>query len=397
MGITLSRILPSFRLCVPCTTACPSAPSSRRLPEAFPAPERNIFSTLEAAELLLLEHLTHVKYTKRRVVLPSGQTLNMLSAGDASKPPLVLLHGWGAGLAFFGRNISSLAPYYRLYLLDWPGFGASSRPHHSTSLSVDHAEGYFLDAFEAWVHYMRNKEPSFRRFHIVAHSMGAYLATIYALRCPQNVLTLTLASPVGLPGAPPQKIPTGSLFRRAIFWIVFRLWDLGFTPQYLIRQAGTSLGRKLAQRFIEPRFSFQSQHTKDAFIEYFYQISAADAAGEHSLSTILESGAYARKPLAERMIHLKTPTSFLYGDRDWMSSHYAEKVCEQMKAPASVHIVEGAGHHLYFDNVRAFRDLILESCSRAKGISESTPCSNDAEEQLTVISREGESGFPRAL
>ncbi|KAI0556606.1 hypothetical protein FGB62_486g02 [Gracilaria domingensis] len=297
----------------------------------------------------------------------------MLSAGDVSNPPLVLLHGWGAGLAFFGRNIAGLAPFYRLHLLDWPGFGGSSRPYHSTSLSVDHAEAYFLDAFDGWVQHMRKQEPNFQRFHIVAHSMGAYLAAVYALRSPQNVLTLTLASPVGLPAAPPQKIPRGPLLRRAIFWIVFRMWDWGFTPQYFIRQAGTSLGRKMAKRFIEPRFSFQSQSTKDAFIEYFYQISVADAAGEHSLCTILESGAYARKPLAERMVKLRTPTSFLYGDGDWMSFKYAEKVCEQMKAPATVHIVEGAGHHVYYDNVQMFTKLILESCGR---VSEEMPKSS---------------------
>lgn len=298
----------------------------------------------------------------------------MLTAGDKSNPPLVLLHGWGAGLAFFGRNISGLAPYYRLYLLDWPGFGASSRPHHPLSLSVSGAESYFLDAFDAWVKHMQKTEPTFDRFHLVAHSMGAYLATVYALRSPQHLLTLTLASPVGLPRAPSQKIPRGSLIRRFLFRMVFRLWDLGFTPQYLMRLGGTSFGRALARRIIEPRFQMESHSAKEALVDYFYHISAADPAGEHSLSTILQSGAYARDPLCDRMDALKVPTVFLYGELDWMNYRYAKSISERMAVPTSVHIVEGAGHHLYFDNATAFTQIILKSCRSSSESHDAVVC-----------------------
>ncbi|XP_010063750.2 pheophytinase, chloroplastic [Eucalyptus grandis] len=45
-----------------------------------------------------------------------------------SKPPLLLVHGFGASIPHWRRNISTLAQNYTVYAIDLLGFGASDKP-----------------------------------------------------------------------------------------------------------------------------------------------------------------------------------------------------------------------------------------------------------------------------
>ena len=47
------------------------------------------------------------------------------------KPPLVLLHGWGAGAGCFFKNIQEMANDRSILLIDLPGFGESERHEFS--------------------------------------------------------------------------------------------------------------------------------------------------------------------------------------------------------------------------------------------------------------------------
>jgi pimeloyl-ACP methyl ester carboxylesterase len=48
--------------------------------------------------------------------------------GDYSKPPLLLIHGFGASAYHFRHNIPDLAKDYHVYAFDMLGFGLSSKP-----------------------------------------------------------------------------------------------------------------------------------------------------------------------------------------------------------------------------------------------------------------------------
>jgi pimeloyl-ACP methyl ester carboxylesterase len=56
----------------------------------------------------------------------------------------------------------------------------------------------------------------------------------------------------------------------------------------------------------------------------------------------------------------------LYGDRDWMDWAGGEAVRKTMRAETELVRVEGAGHHLYYDNPEAFGRLVEEACSAAR-------------------------------
>ncbi len=55
---------------------------------------------------------------------------------------------------------------------------------------------------------------------------------------------------------------------------------------------------------------------------------------------------------------------FIYGDVDWMDPGHALMLIQsgQMLDIASLHIVEGAGHHLYLDNPEGVVEKMILSC-----------------------------------
>lgn len=111
-----------------------------------------------------------------------------------------------------------------------------------------------------------------------------------------------------------------------------------------------------------PRFPARAQATRDAVVEYFYQTCLAPPSAEHSLSTVLESGAYARRPLVEKLPKITVPVSFLYGDRDWMDWKGAVEVGKKMQVKTKVVRVDDAGHHLYYDNPDQFCLAVIDAC-----------------------------------
>lgn len=342
----------------PCNsfTKCQSSSSSNSTSTTTLATsERRLLLSLGCPENA--QHIT--------VHLNHGEYLNALVAGDPNKPPLLLLHGWGAGLAFFGRNIKTLAASHRLILIDWLGFGASSRPLQFPS-KVQPATEFFINSL---AHALPQLLPSAyvnQPISIAAHSFGAYLATEFAIKYPHQVNSLILASPVGLPKRPTSLLPPQApKLKKIIFKLIFWLWEKGMTPQMLVRTAGP-FGWNIARNMIQPRFPTNEEKTRQAFADYFYHISAARPSAERSLSVVLMSGAYARRPLVDRFEYVKCPVTFLYGDRDWMTKEVAIDICKKLdKKDWNVVVVENAGHHLYYDNSDVFDREVLKACRYA--------------------------------
>ena len=42
--------------------------------------------------------------------------------------PVILLHGWGCNIATMASIEAILAPHFKVYTLDFPGFGGSDTP-----------------------------------------------------------------------------------------------------------------------------------------------------------------------------------------------------------------------------------------------------------------------------
>lgn len=107
-----------------------------------------------------------------------GATIRTCTIGDPSLPKLVLIHGYGGSLVLWFSVIKDLSKKFRLYLIDIPGMGASSRVPF-TGTTKKETDDFFTDLLEDW-----RKEMDITDFFLAAHSYGGYLSGIYTLKYP---------------------------------------------------------------------------------------------------------------------------------------------------------------------------------------------------------------------
>lgn len=103
-----------------------------------------------------------------------GVTLHALHHGDASRPPLVLLHGGGANAHWWDHLAPRLAERFRVVALDFRGHGDSDWPERIES-------GAFGRDLEALLEHLGAPEA-----FLVGHSMGGHVALEHAARHPET-------------------------------------------------------------------------------------------------------------------------------------------------------------------------------------------------------------------
>lgn len=117
----------------------------------------------------------------------NGQRLRYLAMGDGDGVPLLLLHGFGADLNNWLFNQPVLAEDRRVYALDLPGHGGSTKNVGAgDAVALADAVRAFLDAV------------AIERAHLVGHSLGGAVALVLALEQPARVASATLIAGAAL-------------------------------------------------------------------------------------------------------------------------------------------------------------------------------------------------------
>eukprot|EP00658_Telonema_sp_P-2_P079261 TRINITY_DN7606_c0_g2_i3.p1 TRINITY_DN7606_c0_g2~~TRINITY_DN7606_c0_g2_i3.p1 ORF type:complete len:156 (-),score=25.13 TRINITY_DN7606_c0_g2_i3:363-830(-) len=104
-------------------------------------------------------------------------------------------------------------------------------------------------------------------------------------------------------------------------------------------------------KYVNGRFRDQPYIAKPELIEYLYQNwTEGDLSGGGRMhATLLEPGAFARKPLCDRIPLIPVRTDFIYGTTDWM-----DFTCALALSPGeydhAVMRVKDAGHNVMVDN-----------------------------------------------
>lgn len=279
-------------------------------------------------------------------------------AGTAASgtPPLVLVPGYGAGSAFFWRNLGPLATESArtVFAVDWLGAGLSGRPAF-TPTGHDAAVSWFISSLEAW-----RQHNAIPRFALVGHSLGGYLACRYALAYPEQVTHLVLVSPAGMAArnGPP---PDGLLYKA-----IAGAWNAGVTPHGVFRFLGPfAEGR--AQTYASRRFhegDGLNAAEESAFARYLHHTLSGRGSAEYALPHVLAPGAWAKQPLLDAMRSLSVPhITFVYGARDWMDWRSGAEAVDLLHSSgkgiaAELVRIPNAGHYPYIANPAAFHAAI---------------------------------------
>src|SRR3954466_12896484 len=113
-----------------------------------------------------------------------GRTVRTLTMGDGPNDVL-LLHGLGATKSSFFETAAALSPHYRVHALDFPGFGASSKPP-----LAPYSARWFADTVVQVMDQM-----GIEKAHLIGNSMGGRVAIEVGLRRPERVISLGLLCP----------------------------------------------------------------------------------------------------------------------------------------------------------------------------------------------------------
>jgi len=122
---------------------------------------------------------------ERHTVRIHNQDIHYSMCGDGQ--PVVLVHGLSGSSRWWQRNIPTLARYFRVYVVDLPGFGQLS--HLRRHFQLQTVAGWLSSWMEAVGAY-----PA----HLIGHSMGGYICLQVAARHVAAVRHLVLIAPAGL-------------------------------------------------------------------------------------------------------------------------------------------------------------------------------------------------------
>ncbi|XP_047051869.1 probable 1-acylglycerol-3-phosphate O-acyltransferase [Lolium rigidum] len=280
-------------------------------------------------------------------------TVTFDSKEDA--PTLVLVHGFGASQGLFFRNFDALAKRFRVIAIDQLGWGGSSRPKF-TCKNTEETEAWFVDSFEEW-----RKAKNLSNFILLGHSFGGYVVARYALKHPEHVQHLILVGPVGFS---PEADPTAESLTKFRAKLAHHLWEYNFTAQKVVRGLGPC-GPALVRAYTTARFgSFPTgesltKQESSYLTDYIYHTIVAKASGELCQKYLFYMGPFTRKSLLQSAPDWKVPTTFIYGQDDWVDYQLAQQACKDMKIPYEIIRVPQAGHFAFMDNPSAFESAVF--------------------------------------
>jgi pimeloyl-ACP methyl ester carboxylesterase len=257
-----------------------------------------------------------------KFVTVNGVRLHYVDRGVGD--PIVMLHGNGSMIQDFDASgiINLAAEKYRVVVFDRLGFGHTGRP--SGAIWSPEAQADLLQAALAIL--------DISRAVILGHSWGASLAVALALRHPQAVGSLVLASGYYYPTARPDFLAMS--------------WPASPVIGTLIRHTVAPL----LGRFIWPllmRKIFGPAPTPEKF-NRFPKAMALRPSQLHASAAESALLIPAAKAFCEQYRNLRTPVVIVAGAADRLINTDEQSVRLHRELPEStLHVVPGAGHMVH--------------------------------------------------
>lgn len=256
-----------------------------------------------------------------------GQSIYYVQAGEkqSGRPPLLLVHGFGASTDHWRKNIAELSNDFEVWAIDLLGFGRSAKP------DWQYGGDLWRDQLHDFITYIIG-QPAV----LAGNSLGGYSALCVAAQRPESALGLVLLNSAG--PFTDTKVPTqpnplqqflGDLSRSVLLqpWASFLLFQY-VRQRWMIRQT-------LSKVYLD-----QSAIT-DQLVEEIYRPSC-DGGAYKVFASVFKS------PQGERidvlLKQLTCPLLLLWGEADpWMNARQRGAKFRQYYPQLIEHYLQ-AGH-----------------------------------------------------
>lgn len=269
-------------------------------------------------------------------------------SNNTSRPSLLLVHGFGASVAHWRRNIATLAQNYTVYAIDLLGFGASDKP-----------EGFAYN-METWAQLILDfvNEIIQRPTVLVGNSVGS-LACVIAAADPSQ----TSIQGLGLLNC------AGGMNNKAIVddWRIKLLLPLLWLVDFLLNQksVASAIFNRVKQRENLKNILLSVYGNKESVDEDLVDIirTPADAEGALDAFVSIVTGPPGPNPV-QLIPKLTLPILVLWGDQDPFTpidgpvGRYFSSLPSQ-KPNVSLFLLEGVGHCPHDDRPDLVHEKLL--------------------------------------
>lgn len=224
------------------------------------------------------------------------------SARHPERPPLLLIHGFGASTDHWRKNISGLSKDFEVWAIDLIGFGRSAKPElqYSGDLWRDQLHDFITNIIG-------------RPAVLAGNSLGGYAALCVAAQRPESAAGLILINSAG-PFSEPQPAPEAPPLQKAISTVAKTLFQQDWASFLLFQYVRQ---RSTIRKTLEKVYLDQSAVT-DQLVEEIY-LPSCDPGAPKVFASVF------RTPQGEKidvlLSQLKCRLLMLWGEGDpWMNS-----------------------------------------------------------------------------
>jgi len=255
--------------------------------------------------------------------------------------PILLLHGYGAGMWVWEKQIDPLSQFYKVYALDLIGHGFSDRPKISYTP-------------ETYIHFLRDFMDGLgiERAVIIGNSMGGGLGWAMAGLFPDRVEKLILINAV-----PPDVLEQ---VKNESFKALVAIKDLPLLPYLVIASRNRDSIRWILLdcvsniRLITPEV-----------LERQYQLSKIKGSTWVLYSTFKNAQEGIR--LKDCLTRISQPTLLIWGDRDPVLPLSVGKQLHRIIPHSRLLIIEKGAHIPMWENSEEVNQAILDFLKNSSG------------------------------
>jgi abhydrolase domain-containing protein 6 len=266
----------------------------------------------------------------KRHVIQVGDHRIVYSEGGQGEP-LVLLHGFGASADSWNRFAKPLTRRYHAIAPDQPGWGASTRIETASY------------GYPAQVERLRQflSALGLKRVHLVGHSMGGFIASAYAARYPDEVITLGLIAPHGMLEPEPSELARS--VAQGDNWLVASSYQ----------EFDRLLNNVFARRPYAPK----------AVLRYLADHAIRNSAKSAKIFAEMQTN---DPPLVERLQNITASALIVWGDQDRVLHVSCADLFRQGIKSSEVMIIPGSGHMPLVENAGTCARAWLEFAEKSR-------------------------------
>lgn len=258
--------------------------------------------------------------------------VNFVRTGSGT--PAILVHGLAASLHDWDDLVPDLASSgFEACALDLLGHGDSYIPARLSDYNVQHV----YEHFRTWLDSLFPDEPAL----LVGHSLGGYLALMYAIRNPQRVKALVLVNPF-------YSLDQVSVFLRLVFRRPLSTTTfIRLTPYWLFRKVIDLTSLELGLRHPQ-HYLLSEQVRRQTALDY-----KRAAPGIFNIPRTLVE-------LKDQLGELNIPVLVVWGENDRTLDPASFARLAQLLPQASLASIASAGHVPHQSDFKTFNKLVLD-------------------------------------